>query len=162
MEDGAVPELAAAVIARCDAAGRMVATVESCTGGLVAGAMTAVAGSSSVLERGFVTYSNEAKSELVGVPAALIETHGAVSAEVAQAMAEGGLARSHADIAVAVTGIAGPSGGTEAKPVGLVHFACATRDGGAVLFHQVFAGDRKAVREASVRKALSMVLEAVT
>jgi len=155
-----ISELAAAVIERCAAAGRMVATVESCTGGLVAGAITTVAGSSTVLERGFVTYSNEAKSEMVGVPPGLIEAHGAVSAEVARAMAEGGLARSRADIAVAITGIAGPGGGTETKPVGLVHFACATKGGGAVLHHEVFAGDRDAVRAASVEKALEMVLDA--
>src|SRR5690606_22110813 len=103
-------------------------------------AITAVAGSSEVLERGFVTYSNDAKSELVGVPTALIGTHGAVSAEVAEAMARGGLANSRAEIAVAVTGIAGPGGGSTAKPVGLVHFACARKDGGVALHRQVFAG----------------------
>jgi len=160
MEQRNIAELAAAVIERCTVAGRMVATVESCTGGLVAGALTAVAGSSAVLERGFVTYSNEAKSELVGVPAGLIEAHGAVSAEVARAMAEGGLARSRADIAVAITGIAGPGGGTDSKPVGLVHFACATRDGRVAPHHEVFPGDRDAVRGASVRQALRMILAA--
>jgi len=160
MKDGEIRELARAVIDRCHALGRMVATVESCTGGLIAGALTAVAGSSAVLERGFVTYSNEAKTELVGVPAALIAAHGAVSAEVARAMAEGGIARSRADIAVAVTGIAGPGGGTDTKPVGLVHFACATRAGPVALHHEVFPGDRDAVRGATVQKALAMILEA--
>ncbi len=161
MDDRAVTELAEAVIAGCRAAGRKIATVESCTGGLIAGALTAIAGSSEVFERGFVTYSNEAKSELVGVPAGLIEAHGAVSAEVARAMAEGGLARSRADIAVSVTGIAGPGGGTDAKPVGLVHFACAARGEEVALHHQQFAGDRRAVREASVCQALSMIIAAV-
>lgn len=161
MTDDDVRELAEQVIARCAAARRKVATVESCTGGLVAGALTAVAGSSAVVDRGFVTYSNEAKTELAGVPAGLIATHGAVSAEVARAMAEGGLARAPVDITVAVTGIAGPGGGTDTKPVGLVHFACAARDRETALHHQVFAGDRAAIRGASVRQALSMILAAV-
>lgn len=161
MDDGAVIKLAEAVIGGCRAAGLKVATVESCTGGLIAGALTGIAGSSDVLERGFVTYSNEAKCELVGVPATLIDAHGAVSAEVARAMAEGGLAQSYADIAVSVTGIAGPGGGTETKPVGLVHFACAARDKPVALHHEVFAGDRNSVREASIRQALSMIVAAV-
>ncbi len=110
-------------------AGLMIATAESCTGGLVAAALTSVPGSSSVFERGFVTYSNQSKTELLGVEAALIEEHGAVSEQVARAMAEGVLERSRADLAVSVTGIAGPGGGSRKKPVGLVHFACAARDG---------------------------------
>ena len=107
----------------------MIATAESCTGGLIAATLAAVPGASAVLERGFVTYSNEAKSELLGVPEPLIIAHGAVSREVAIAMALGALAHSPADIAVAVTGVAGPDGGTATKPVGLVHFAAQRKDG---------------------------------
>ena len=142
---------AADVLENCRKAGLTLATVESCTGGLIAAALTAIAGSSDVLDRGFVTYSNDAKTELVGVPAELIQSHGAVSKEVACAMAEGGLLASGADIAVAVTGIAGPGGGSAEKPVGLVHVACA-RSGAHDTRHQhyVFPGDRDAVREASV------------
>lgn len=151
---------AAEVIDKCREAGLMVATVESCTGGLVSATITAVAGSSDVLERGFVTYSNEAKNELVGVPMDLIETHGAVSAEVARAMAEGGVNRSNAHIAVSITGVAGPGGGTATKPVGLVHFACAREGRETVLYHEVFGGDRDGVREASVLQALKMVANA--
>ena len=107
--------------------GLNLATAESCTGGLVAALLTEVPGSSAVVERGFVTYSNEAKTAMLGVPAALIANHGAVSEEVARAMADGALQHSRANIAVAITGIAGPGGETPGKPVGLVHFACATR-----------------------------------
>ena len=114
---------ARATITACKAAGLMVATVESCTGGLVSGALTSVSGSSDVVDRGFVTYSNEAKNELVGVPMHLIEAYGAVSTEVARAMAQGGVEQSNAQIAVSITGIAGPGGGSATKPVGLVHFA---------------------------------------
>src|SRR6201996_2211190 len=111
---------AEALLAACRAKGIMLATAESCTGGLIAAALTAIAGSSDVVDRGFVTYSNEAKHQMIGVPMALIETHGAVSEQVAAAMAEGALARSRAAIAVSVTGVAGPSGGSADKPVGLV------------------------------------------
>jgi len=160
LADRHVIEKAAAVVARCRDAGLMVATVESCTGGLVCAVLTAVPGSSAVVDRGFVTYSNEAKTELVGVPAALIAAHGAVSAEVAEAMATGGLAHSRAQIAVSLTGIAGPGGGTETKPVGLVHFGCA-RTGRAVALHRdVFPGDRDAIRQAAVIVALEMVARA--
>ncbi len=144
-------------IEACKSAGLMVATVESCTGGLVAGALTSVSGSSDVLDRGFVTYSNEAKNELVGVPMALFEVHGAVSAEVAEAMARGGVDQSNAQIAVAITGIAGPGGGTEAKPVGLVHFGCYRVGGPVALHHKIYQGDRDAVREASLLQALAMI-----
>ena len=148
---------AAALLDACRQAGVKVATAESCTGGLIAAALTAIAGSSDVVERGFVTYSNEAKNEQLGVPADLILRHGAVSEAVAIAMAEGALARSRADIAVSVTGIAGPGGATATKPVGLVHLGCARR-GGAVLHEQrVFAGDRTAVREQSVALAFAMI-----
>ena len=143
------------------AGGLRVATAESCTGGLVAGAITSVAGSSDWFERGFVTYSNEAKTELLGVPRALLDAHGAVSEAVAAAMAAGALAHSHADLAVAVTGIAGPGGGTPGKPVGTVCFAWARRGGGAPSVRtEHLAGDRAAVREASVRIALEGLIGA--
>ncbi len=146
------------VIDVCREAGIKIATVESCTGGLLAGALTSIAGSSEVVERGFVTYSNDAKSEQVGVPGALIDAHGAVSEEVARAMAEGGVAQSRADLAVAITGSAGPDGGTPAKPVGLVHIAGA-RDGRETLhLARVFSGDRDDVRLASVSAGLGLLL----
>lgn len=141
----------------CRTAGLTVATVESCTGGLVAGALTEFAGSSDVVDRGFVTYTNEAKNELVGVPIDLIDRVGAVSEEVARAMADGGLAHSNADIAVAVTGIAGPGGATETKPVGLVHLAAARRSGPTLHERHIFAGTRRDVRLASVEAALRLV-----
>lgn len=135
----------------------MAATVESCTGGLLAGALTAIAGSSDVIERGYVTYSNQAKTELVGVPTALIEAEGAVSEPVARAMAEGAIARSPADIAASVTGVAGPGGGSAAKPVGLVHIAAARRGRPTLHERHVFPGDRTAIREASVAAALALL-----
>ena len=119
---------ATALLQACRARGWMVATAESCTGGLVAALLTEIPGSSDVVERGFVTYSNEAKSEMLGVPAAVIAAHGAVSEPVARAMAEGALAHSRADVAVSITGVAGPGGASAKKPVGLVHFGLATRD----------------------------------
>ena len=146
--------LAAAVLETCRAAGLMVATAESCTGGLIAGALTEVAGSSDVVERGFVTYSDEAKQTLLGVPTDLFEVVGAVSKEVARAMAEGAMARSEAQLAVAVTGIAGPGGGTETKPVGLVHMAIAREGWETSDFLDVFPGDRSEVRAATVVAAL--------
>jgi nicotinamide-nucleotide amidase len=155
--------LAAKLGSRLLAGGLRVATAESCTGGLVAGAITSVAGSSDWFERGFVTYSNEAKTELLGVPRALLEAHGAVSEAVAAAMAAGALAHSHADLAVAVTGIAGPGGGTPGKPVGTVCFAWARRGQGApALRSEQLAGNRAAVREASVRIALEGLIDAGT
>lgn len=136
----------------------MMCTAESCTGGLIAGACTDLSGSSAWFERGFVTYSNEAKHELLGVDRALIERCGAVSEEVARAMAAGALARSRAQLAVAVTGVAGPTGGTAAKPVGLVWFAWAGSDGVRAEAMN-FAGDRAAVRASTVRHALHGLLE---
>jgi nicotinamide-nucleotide amidase len=131
----------------------MLATAESCTGGLIAGACTDLSGSSNWFERGFVTYSNAAKSELLGVDAQLIAEHGAVSEPVARAMAQGALKHSHAQIAVAVTGVAGPTGGTPEKPVGLVWFGFALP--GQVHSESMnFAGDRAAVRAATVQHAL--------
>ena len=135
-------------------AGLKLATAESCTGGLIAAACTAVAGSSDWFERGFVTYSNEAKTEMLGVDAALIEAHGAVSAEVAQAMADGALQHSRADLAVAVTGIAGPSGATPGKPVGTVWLAVAQRGAGTQVELLQLDGDRAAVRQQTVHHAL--------
>ncbi len=136
----------------------LLATAESCTGGLIAGACTDLSGSSNWFERGFVTYSNAAKTELLGVPAALIETHGAVSEDVAHAMAAGAVRHSHAQVAVAVTGVAGPTGGTAEKPVGLVWFGFALPD--SVLTEQMnFTGNRAAVRAATVHHALTRLLE---
>jgi nicotinamide-nucleotide amidase len=157
-----IPKAARALLAQCRAQGLRVATAESCTGGLIAAALTAVPGSSDVVERGFVTYSNEAKTEMLGVPAALIAAHGAVSLEVAGAMAQGALAHSRADVAVAVTGIAGPGGGGEAKPVGLVHIAAARR-GGSRLHEEWQFGDigRDAVRDETVVKALQLTAKIV-
>ena len=152
----AVMALASALRTR----GWKIATAESCTGGLIAAACTAVAGSSDWFERGFVSYSNEAKAELLGVPMALIQAHGAVSAEVARAMADGALAHSHAQLAVAVTGIAGPGGATPGKPVGTVWLALA-RAGGARAQAELLtlAGDRAAIREQTVRHALQRLIE---
>lgn len=133
------------------------ATAESCTGGLVAAALTAVAGSSDVFERGFVVYSNAAKHELLGVPIAVLEQYGAVSEPVARALAEGAINRSSADLAVSITGVAGPGGGTPEKPVGLVHFATARRGAQTLAEHRRFDGDRDTVRLASVAAALSML-----
>jgi|KBSMisStaDraftv2_1062788.scaffolds.fasta_scaffold08374_4 nicotinamide-nucleotide amidase len=136
------------------ARGWLCATAESCTGGLVAGAITAIAGSSVWFERGFVTYSNEAKTELLAVPAATIATDGAVSEATARAMAAGALAASRAHVAVAVTGIAGPGGAVPGKPVGTVCFAWAARDGAPRVATHHLQGDRAAVRHASVAIAL--------
>lgn len=123
-----IVSLAARVVEENRAAGRMVATAESCTGGLVAGAITEIAGSSAVLDRGFVTYSNDAKMEMLGVGSDIIETFGAVSIACVWAMAQGALQRSNADVAVAISGVAGPGGGTDLKPVGTVVFARAYRN----------------------------------
>jgi nicotinamide-nucleotide amidase len=149
------------VLAACKARDVMVATAESCTGGLIAACLTEVAGSSAVVDRGFVTYHNKAKEQVLGVNPNLLETVGAVSEEVARAMAEGALARSQAAIAVSVTGIAGPGGATPTKPVGLVHMAVARR-GGPTHHRRMEYGDigRSAVREATVRDALRLVLNA--
>ena len=145
------------MLAALRSAGLMVATAESCTGGLIAGALTEIAGSSDVVDRGFVTYSNEAKTEMLGVPAGLIEAHGAVSEPVARAMAEGALARSRAGVTVSVTGVAGPGGGSADKPVGTVWFGASRRGAGTLSERKVFSGDRSAVREATVRYALELL-----
>jgi len=146
----------------CRAREVRVATAESCTGGLVAAALTAIAGSSDVFECGFVTYSNEAKQRLLGVPAAILLRHGAVSAEAAAAMAKGALKRSSADFAVSITGIAGPAGGSKEKPVGLVHFAAARRDGKVLARRRLFGNiGRRRVRERSVAEALALLADLV-
>jgi nicotinamide-nucleotide amidase len=154
--------LAADLIAAAKSQGLKIATAESCTGGLIVGVLTEIAGSSAVVDRGFVTYSNEAKSQMLGVAAALIEQAGAVSAEVAIAMVEGAIARSDADIAVAVTGVAGPGGGSPEKPVGLVHFAAMRRGQPARQAAHRF-GDigRSQIRVATVREALSMMMRLI-
>ncbi|MES2609022.1 MAG: CinA family protein [Pseudomonadota bacterium] len=147
-------DIAAQLLAR----GQMLATAESCTGGMIAAACTDLSGSSRWFERGFVSYSNAAKAELLDVPPALIEAHGAVSEPVARAMAAGAVARSRAQVAVAVTGVAGPTGGSPAKPVGTVWFGWAV--GGAVHTElQQFPGDRAAVRSATVAHALQRLLQ---
>ncbi len=155
--------LSIAVLDGLIAAKKMVATAESCTGGLICGALTEIAGSSAAVDRGFVTYSNEAKNELLGVPKDLIEKHGAVSKEVAIAMAEGALARSNADVAVSVTGIAGPGGGSPQKPVGTVHIAVAAKDRPTDHLHCWFADNgRQSIRLATVRTALTSILNAIS
>jgi nicotinamide-nucleotide amidase len=137
-----------------------IATAESCTGGLIAALLTEIPGSSDVVERGFVTYSNQAKEEMLGVPADLLEAHGAVSAPVARAMAEGALRNSRAQLSVAVTGIAGPGGGSAEKPVGLYYFARARASGDTIVLDHRF-GDigRDAVRMATVKEALTLLRE---
>ena len=149
--------LAQSVLDACRARGWHLAIAESCTGGMVAGALTAIAGSSDVVERGFVTYSNEAKSQLLGVPPETIAANGAVSAETAAAMAQGAVARAPVDLAISVTGVAGPGGGSAAKPVGLVIFGLARRDGSCRTERHVFDGDRAGVRQAAVRVALQLL-----
>jgi nicotinamide-nucleotide amidase len=158
MSDDDLHSAARAVLDICRARKLKVATAESCTGGLVAGALTDIAGSSDVVDRGFVTYSNNAKHQMLGVPEATIKKFGAVSRETAEAMARGALGHANADIVVAITGIAGPGGGGDGKPVGLVHFAAASRSG--VLVHEEKRyGDlgRTIVRHTSVLQALSML-----
>jgi len=151
------PELVEQLAAALKARGQCMATAESCTGGLIAGACTDVSGSSDWFERGFVTYSNAAKCEMLGVPAALIEAHGAVSEAVARAMAAGAVVNAHAHWSVAVTGVAGPTGGSAEKPVGTVWFGWATPMG-VFTERQHFAGDRAAVRQATVAHALAGLL----
>ncbi len=151
---------ASAVLEACRARGLKVATAESCTGGLVAGALTEIAGSSDVVDRGFVTYSNEAKQQMLGVASETLRDHGAVSRQTAEEMARGAIAHSNAHVSVAITGVAGPGGGSAEKPVGLVHFAAASRSG-ALTHKEMRYGDigRSAVREQSVKQALAMLNE---
>ena len=159
---GPISKLAQLVLSDAQAKGLKVATAESCTGGLVAACLTDIAGSSAVVDAGFVTYSNEAKRQLLGVPRDMIADFGAVSEPVARAMAEGAIAHSRADVSVSITGVAGPGGGTPMKPVGLVHFASARRDG-RILHDSHRFGDigRTEVRIASMEVALTMLLDRI-
>lgn len=149
---------ARALLAALEARGETLATAESCTGGLIAAALTAIAGSSSVVMAGFVTYSNDAKMRMVGVRPDTLAAHGAVSEAVAREMAEGALARAEVDVALSCTGIAGPGGATPGKPVGLVFIGCARRGGATVVERSVFPGDRTAVRAATVAAALRLAM----
>lgn len=158
MIDDELRKSATRVLALCRARDLKIVTVESCTGGLVAATLTEIAGSSDVVDSGFVTYSNEAKKSLVGVPAATLRQHGAVSEETAAAMAAGGLKNSRADLSVAITGIAGPGGGSTAKPVGLVYFAAASRDGRQLARQKLYGKiGRRRVRLHSVAEALELL-----
>ena len=157
MFDHEMREAAERVLVACRKRKLKVVTAESCTGGLVAAALTAIAGSSDVVERGFVTYANEAKREMLGVPWDALLGHGAVSEPVARAMATGALAHSQADIAVSVTGVAGPGGGSEDKPVGLVHLAAVRAGHDPIVERHVFPGDRDMIRRVSVLTALAML-----
>ena len=159
--DKALADVTRELLAACRKRRLKIATAESCTGGLIAACLTDISGSSDVFERGFVTYSNEAKHEALGVPAELISSEGAVSEPVARAMAEAALARSHADLAVAVTGVAGPNGGSAQKPVGLVFMATAQRGAPTQAYKRQFDGDRRAVRWATVAAALQALAERV-
>ncbi len=153
-------DLAAEVIETCTEKKLKLATAESCTGGLISACLTEIAGSSAVLDRGFVVYSNQAKQDLLDVPADLIERFGAVSEEVARAMAEGARTRAGVDLAVAVTGVAGPGGGSPGKPVGLVHRALAS-ERSTDHVQDVFDGDRQMVREATLHCALEQIRAAI-
>jgi len=159
MLDDDVVEAARQLLAICKRKKLVIATAESCTGGLVAGALTEIAGSSDVFDRGFVTYSNAAKQQMLGVSVDTLREHGAVSRETAEAMTRGALGKSKADLAVSITGIAGPGGGSADKPVGLVHFAASTR--GGLIHHEARYGNigRSAVRKKSVLQALGMLNE---
>lgn len=157
MFDHEIRDAAERVLVSCRKAGLKVVTAESCTGGLVAAALTAIAGSSDVVERGFVTYANEAKHEMLGVAWDTLENHGAVSAPVALAMARGALTHALADIAVSVTGVAGPGGGSVEKPVGLVHFAAARSGFELIAEHHIFPGDRDGIRRLATITALSLL-----
>jgi nicotinamide-nucleotide amidase len=152
-------ELATAVLAACRAKGWHVATAESCTGGLVAAALTTIPGSSDVVDRGFVTYSNQAKMELLGVPETTLAAVGAISAETALAMAAGAVSRAGVDLAVSVTGIAGPGGGSAEKPIGLIYLGVATKTTCRSERH-VFRGDRNGIRRTAMIRALEMLKEA--
>jgi nicotinamide-nucleotide amidase len=152
-------ERARVLLERCRGAGVRLAVAEACTGGLITAALTGVPGSSAVLERGLVPYSNESKAELLGVPQELFAGYGAVSAEVVRAMAEGLLARAPVELALAETGIAGPGGASPTKPVGLVFLAVARRGAPTVIEHHVFPGDRETVRHGASARALELLLE---
>jgi len=159
--DAETRALAERVLAACRARGWKLATAESCTGGLVAGALTEIAGSSDVVDRGFVTYSDAAKVAMLGVPETTLAMHGAVSRQTAEAMATGALERAGVDLTVAITGIAGPGGGSAAKPIGLVHLTAVVRDSQVREERKMLYGDlgRSEIRRLSVIEALTMLLE---
>ena len=161
MFDDETVGLATAVLSACRAKGWHIATAESCTGGLVAAALTAIAGSSDVVDRGFVTYSNEAKMALLGVPAGTLASVGAVSDQTARLMAMGAVSRAEVDLAVSLTGIAGPGGGSAEKPVGLVYIGLATKDNVRSERH-VFPGDRDGIRRAAMIRALELLKDAAS
>lgn len=154
-------ELAAQILQQCQASGLTFATAESCTGGLISALITSVSGASSVFTHGFVTYANEAKTDMLGVSAALIAEFGAVSAPVACAMAEGACVKAQAQLAVSVTGIAGPTGGSAEKPVGLVHIACAGDMLETLHIQHIFTGNREQIRLQAVQAALQLVQKAL-
>ena len=156
-------DLANALLQACQKRGIMLATAESCTGGMIIAALTDIAGSSAVVDRGFITYSNEAKMDMVGVAAATLDTHGAVSRETAIEMAAGALARSRAGLTLAVTGIAGPGGGSATKPVGLVHFGLATRSGATRHLERRYSETltRTEIRHLAIADALGLLDEAL-
>lgn len=156
-----IRDLSETLIEECQGAGLSLTAAESCTGGLIAGALTTVPGASNTFGRGWVTYSNEAKTDLLGVPETYFAQVGAVSEEVARAMAEGALERAETDLAIAVTGIAGPGGGSKEKPVGLVHIAAARRGRETMHERHVFPGDRDAVRDAAVAAGLRLLLRQI-
>lgn len=155
--DSQITALAEKTIRRLTSLKKKVVTAESCTGGLISAALTEISGSSAVVERGFVTYSNDAKTEVLAVMPDMLESYGAVSAQVATAMAQGALDFSHADIAIATTGIAGPTGATEGKPVGLVFLGIATRDGALFHYKCQYGGNRQQIRKEAVREALRLL-----
>ncbi len=152
---------AKALIEACRDGGLMIGTAESCTGGLLAGCLTEIPGASDVFERGFITYSNSAKVDHLGVPEALIRDHGVVSEEVVRAMADGVLDRVNVDLSAAITGIAGPGGGTAAKPLGLVHMASSRRGGETIAERHVFSGNRTEVRLAAVTAVIGILARQV-
>jgi nicotinamide-nucleotide amidase len=153
-----MPDLISDIFSKLKTRGGMIATAESCTGGLIAAAITAVPGSSEFFDRGFITYSNEAKMQMLGVPEEILNAHGAVSEETARAMVDGVFRKSRAHLAVSVTGIAGPGGGSEEKPVGLVYIGYGVRDGTVGVARHQFDGDRSAIREKSAAAALHHAL----
>lgn len=157
----ALCEKANRILAACKQHGLRVATVESCTGGLLSAILTELPGSSDMFTHGFVTYANAAKEQMVGVPKKLLDDNGAVSEPVARAMAEGGLSASGADVVIAITGVAGPGGGSDAKPVGTVHLACAVKGGATTHRKMHYTGDRSAIRLSAVDTALDMLMDAV-
>ena len=152
---------AAELVALLLSKAQILVTAESCTGGMVAASITDIAGSSAVFDRGFVTYSNDAKTEMLGVPNKLLETFGAVSEQAAVSMAQGAISHSTGTISIAITGIAGPTGGSEAKPIGLVHFAVAQQRGKSMTDKQTFKGDREQVRAQARDHALQMLGKAL-